>query len=506
MSLKRILKLMAAFLAGQGVSIVTQLLIPPLFLARYANGMESYGEWLVLTAAVSYLGTLNYGIQNYTTNQMAIHYNRGELDEAKIVQASALRLILILIAFLCAAGSGVLLMPISSWMGLRHIDNSAASLTLFLMLLQFVVGMLFAVLADSYMVVGQAHRGNLWINAQRLFAVLVLAGFVWRRASFPTLAVTQLGSMMLFTLLTLVDVRVTAPVLLPSLRYGSTRQMIASLRPSAHFGLLSISAFLVWQGPLLVMAKLLGPASVAVFAMSRAVFSMSRQLLAVSSYSIGQDITHLIGQRNWPQLRRLYELSEKVVLFLIPTLTLGTLLICPLLFTVWLHHRSVYEPITCMLMAAVSSVIGIKEHKWQFQWSSNEHESLARFSSIAYAIMLAASALLMGRFGTCAFLYCWLVTELVLVVYVIYLNHKLFPSDMQLSVAPIFRLLVVLLIAFALAAWPVWQDANWPLAEVVAVVVIFSAILAGLSYFVFGVDEVRAVVERKLRRRLRTAE
>ena len=36
MSLKRILKLLAAFFTGQGVSIVTQLLVPPFFLHRYA--------------------------------------------------------------------------------------------------------------------------------------------------------------------------------------------------------------------------------------------------------------------------------------------------------------------------------------------------------------------------------------------------------------------------------------------------------------------------------------
>ena len=40
MSLKRILKLLLAFLTGQGVSVITQLLVPPLFLHRYANGLR----------------------------------------------------------------------------------------------------------------------------------------------------------------------------------------------------------------------------------------------------------------------------------------------------------------------------------------------------------------------------------------------------------------------------------------------------------------------------------
>ena len=48
MSLRRILKMLAAFLTGQGVTVVTQLLVPPFFLHRYADGVAVYGEWVAL--------------------------------------------------------------------------------------------------------------------------------------------------------------------------------------------------------------------------------------------------------------------------------------------------------------------------------------------------------------------------------------------------------------------------------------------------------------------------
>ena len=44
MSLQRILRMLMAFFTGQGVTIVSQLLVPPFFLLRYANGVEVYGE------------------------------------------------------------------------------------------------------------------------------------------------------------------------------------------------------------------------------------------------------------------------------------------------------------------------------------------------------------------------------------------------------------------------------------------------------------------------------
>jgi len=89
--------MLASFFTGQGVSIIGQLLVPPFFLRCYPQGLEVYGEWISISAAVTYLGTLNYGIQTYAGNQMTILYNRGEIDSAKTLQASALRLLLLII-------------------------------------------------------------------------------------------------------------------------------------------------------------------------------------------------------------------------------------------------------------------------------------------------------------------------------------------------------------------------------------------------------------------------
>lgn len=506
MSLKRILKLLAAFLTGQGVTVVTQLLVPPFFLHRYPHGVEMYGEWITLSAAVSYLSTLNYGIQSYANNQMTIHFNRGEVDEGRAVQASAFRLLLMAVLLPLLAGASVLMMPLASWLGLKHISSSAASLTVFLLILQLVTNWAFLLIAASYMAVGEAHRGSNWVSAQRLVAVLAMSYFLWHRAAFPVLATAQFLSMVLFTVLVIIDVRMRAPVLLPAWRYGSWRQAISMVRPTAWFAMLGVSGFLSWQGPVLLIQKLLGPTSVAVFALTRMVFNMSRQILVVLTFSIGQEITHLVGQRNWGQLRRLYELSEKVVLLLIPTATVGMLLLSPFLFTIWLHKRSLYEPAICMSMAAISAIMGIKEHKYQFQWSSNQHTSLSKFTLVAYSAMLAVSALLLKPFGIEAFLAVWAVTEAMQVIYILRLNVKLFPPEVGISAAPVVRLVGVLVAAFALAAWPCWHSVNWHLPTVVAVAVGVTAVLAIASYFAFDLSEVVSVLRSRIRPRMAMAE
>ena len=96
MNLRRILQLLIVNFLGQGITVITQLLIPPFFLYFYGNGIAMYGEWLALSASVSYVNTLNYGVQTYANNQTTILFNRGDVEGAKTVQASAFRLLFLL--------------------------------------------------------------------------------------------------------------------------------------------------------------------------------------------------------------------------------------------------------------------------------------------------------------------------------------------------------------------------------------------------------------------------
>ncbi len=63
--LKRILKMLMAQGAAIAVTLTTQVLLPPIFLHSY--GVARYGEWLVLSATITYLSTLNFGVTSYAS-------------------------------------------------------------------------------------------------------------------------------------------------------------------------------------------------------------------------------------------------------------------------------------------------------------------------------------------------------------------------------------------------------------------------------------------------------
>ena len=504
MHLGRILNLFYTSVLGQGIAVVMQLVIPPFFLRFYANGIEVYGEWIALSASVTYLETLNYGIQTYANNQTTILYSGGDVEGAKAIQASAFRLLLLVMLVFAVGGLCTLFVPIASLLKLTHVSARNASITLYLLVLQVGVNILFSFLANSYMAVGLLHRGAHWGNALRLSSVLLLALAIWFRSSFAILAATQLAALIVFAALVFVDVRRTAPALLPSLRYGSWRQAREILKPSGHFGLISISVFLTWQVPVLLIQLVLGSAAAGLFSLVRVVFLMSRHILAIASGIIGQDITLLVGQGDWLQLRRLYDLSERVVLFLVPIVSVGTLLMCPILFTVWLHKRSFYDPLLCVLMAMVSAVLGIKEHKTQFQYWSNRHGELSYVVLAGYAIMLVLSYFVMKVFALPGFLVTWLVWEIIQTIYVLRLNERLFPPEFRITTAPVMRLSLFLLATFTLAAIPAQFEIDWPLARVGVVALAVTIVIAIAAYFLVGMEDVRALLAARLRARFAT--
>ena len=364
------------------------------------------------------------------------------------------------------------------------------------------LGMMFSLLTNSYLIIGKLHRGNFWSDGQRLFNVVCLSVALYLRSSFPVLALVQLCTLAVFVVLVLIDMRMTAPILLPSLRYGSWRRTLGILKPSAHFGLIALGGFLTWQGPVILIQRILGPGAVAIFALG------AGRLPDVAADPVGRQHHGQPGhyaavrQRGLEAtLRRLYDLSERVVMLLIPVVSIGSLLMCPFLFTVWLHKRSIYEPVLCILMAVLSAVLGIKEHKTQFQSSSNQHERFSVFMLIGYSVMLFVGIFTTKHFGLTGFMVTWITWEVLQTAYVLKLNSKLFPEELAVTHRPFLRLVFFLIGAFGIIVWPALHEASWSLPAVVGFSAISVLVLAIAAYYAFGLEAIRDILMTRLRRR-----
>jgi O-antigen/teichoic acid export membrane protein len=227
---QRILKNLAALVTGRMVSVLQQIVVPPIFIHYYH--LEGYGEWMVLSGAVAALGMLNFGVQTFMNQDLAIRFNRGETEGYHIRQSTALRLLGTVVVLAAVLFLGFFAIPFDSWLKL-DIGRHAAQLTLYLLALQVLFTILFGYFGGIFMGVNLAHRSTNWNNTQSLCSALGLLTGVLLHAPFPVLAGIQLSTLVLCIAGVLFDLRRTAPEVFPPSVTGTARPSAKSCAAAA---------------------------------------------------------------------------------------------------------------------------------------------------------------------------------------------------------------------------------------------------------------------------------
>ncbi len=484
----RILKNLGAMFTGRMLMVIQQVIMPPIFIARYSTA--GFGRWVALSGAVSALAMLNFGVQTYMNQDLAVRYSSGDLAGYEVRQSTALRLLLSIL------GVGSVLCLVEFVLPLDHylkqdIGRLPTQLTVYLLSCQVLLGILFGYITGLFMGVERAHRGSHWNNFQTLLTATSVLLCVALRLPFPVLAGIQVVTMLLAMAAVLVDIRRTAPGLFPHLRYWDRSAVAAILKPSGYFGLITITSFLTYQAPILIINWFLGPIAVAGFTVMRLVFSMCRQILAMFTQSMGAEITTLFGRRDWPGLLLLYDYSERFIFFMIPLVNTGVLMLSPVLITVWMHKKAeLFSPYPYMLSAAISMVISLKEHKFQFQFSTNTHEELAKIMFFSYIAMTAVSLAVVPVFGVTGFLWAWLGTEVFQMIFIMRLNIKLFAAVEPLELTFLRRLVGICVPALVLALILLQRTSRFHLGWQIAVAVGAGIVTAGIAWPLFGIRDV----------------
>ena len=496
----RILKNLGAMFTGRLLTIVQQVIIPPIFIHRYSTAQ--FGEWGVLSGAVAALSILNFGVQTYMNQDLAVRYAKGELEGYHIRQSTALRLLLGVVLVAAVLSLVLFAIPLDTMLKL-DISRRAAQLTAYLLALQVLLSFLNSYLSGIFMGVALAHRGAYWNNFQSLLTALVLLGCVTLHLPFPVLAGVQIVTMAISIVAVLIDIRRTSPDIFPTLRYWDGVAVREILKPSGYFGLLTICTFLAYQAPLIVIQRMLGPVAVAGFIVMRLVFSMCRQILAMFTQSMSAEITNLFGRDDWTSLSRLYDYSERFIFFLIPLVNVAVLIGSPVLITLWMHKRvELFSPYPYMLSAAISMVISLKEHKFQFQFSTNTHEELARVMFFSYIGMTVIAIGAVHLFGIVGFLWTWLLIEIVQIARIVRLNMKLFASFERLEFKYLRRLVVICTCSLLLSLALLEKTASFPILWQIGMSLLAAAILTACSWPLFGVSDVLRKMSAQFSRKL----
>jgi hypothetical protein len=218
--------------------------------------------------------------------------------------------------------------------------------------------------------------------------------------------------------------------------------------------------------------------------------------------SMGAEITVRFGRKEWTALSRLYDYSERFIFFLIPLVNTGVLLLSPVIITVWMHKRAeLFSPVPYVLAAAISMAVSLKEHKHQFQFSTNTHEELARIVFGSYLVMLVVSFPAVRWLGVQGFLWTWLAVELFQTAFIVRLNVRLFAHMEKIEFVYLRRLIAICVAALVCALLLLRRTTGLPMQTQIAIAVAAGALIAGLDWQMFGVRQVFHTIAGQFSRR-----
>jgi O-antigen/teichoic acid export membrane protein len=498
--LKRLLRMFRALGIGIVALVVTQLLLPPLFLRCYS--VARYGEWLVLSAALSYLSALNFGISTYASNQLVILYQRGEMKHFREIQASTQAILLVLLLCGVAICLLVFCLPLNTLLHLRLMSLQEARWTAFLLGLQLLVSIVAGYFNSLFVILKKAHRGLDWYNMRRFCTVAGCLPPMLVHAPFYWLALGQLVLVLLFTLLPILELKAGLKELHLGIAGATWKTARASIAPSGLYGLVFMQTYLVYQAPVIVLQCIVGPEMVVLFSISRTVLSVARQFLGTITEAIRPEITLAYGARDMKLLLQIFHYSEKVIYFLVPAANLGLLLFSPLLVRFWIHRENIFDLHVYAVMTLVSAAISMREHKQYFHYSTNTHQRYALILFFGDLLMIVFSIPAVRLFGMIGMVYIWLFTEVAQMLLIYEENKRLFARDASVNLNSALRMFLYFAVAFPFALGMIQLTRDLPLFEDVLFNSLACLLLAAASWFCFGVREVQSLLWKKMSARI----
>jgi hypothetical protein len=100
------------------------------------------------------------------------------------------------------------------------------------------------------------------------------------------------------------------------------------------------------------------------------------------------------------------------------------------------------------------------------------------------------------------FVAVWGMTELLLLHLLLHLNARLFAGEVTLDRTPVYYLLAAMAIGTIGAIWPLYHMQTFSYAEQAILSVTGALIATLISYWLFGIEDVREFLWRKLVNRI----
>lgn len=274
---RRVGPTMLANLANQGIVILSQIALVPLFIASW--GLDGFGTWIVLTAIPTYLGLSDFGLSISAKSDMAIRAARGDLAGSRQTLSSVLALACVsLIAFGTIYVAAIFGVIWTAALSLHTIQESSAKLILAFGLVQIVFYQVFLFSATVIRAAGRPALESSLSAVGRGSEVIVAAVVVAMGGSLLAAACALACTRATLSIIISAYVFRRYPEFRPAAHLVSWQRIRALVVPSASYAMMPIAQSIAVQGTTLAVSGFAGPAVAATFNTTRVITRLGIQL------------------------------------------------------------------------------------------------------------------------------------------------------------------------------------------------------------------------------------
>jgi O-antigen/teichoic acid export membrane protein len=389
---RRVWSVLGANGFGQLVTIGTQLVSLPLFLAYWS--LADYGLWLLISAAPAYFALADVGVATVAMNRMTmLAAQERERDAVRVFR----------MALGTTATSTLLLLALALaviWsFDFGPVRDASTRLTLSMLVAATLAGTFTPLIDGQFRAAGNSAAGTWSLHLVRLVEWLGgIAGLAMFRSMLAVAAGALLGR-----LVATVAVALWTQARFPAYRWRAavpSRGELRELLPQATaFLALPVGNALVLQGINIIVGSTFGTAALALFSSFRTLSRVPVQLLTMFSRSVWPEMSRSYGAGDLATLGALYRKASRIA-------WLGCAVACaamyaagPLLLQAWSHGKIAMDaPLLALFLA--TALVGCA---WQVEQvllsATNTHARFSLWYFLATAATLLGALLLPPSLG-----------------------------------------------------------------------------------------------------------
>jgi O-antigen/teichoic acid export membrane protein len=331
-----------ANLLGQAINAFGQILLVPVFLGYW--GKQRYGEWLTLSAAVTYLSMLDFGMQMYLVNRMNQCYTQGDYrGHTQVLHSAFLFSLLLSVTAVLLVTPIFLASPIESWFRFSSTNHATATVVAILLCVQIVGAIPYGLLSGCYRTIGEFPRGQMVSNVRTMSSLVLTVIVIMLGGGLISVAITQLVLLIATGIWVCLDLRSRHREIQIGFAHADLKLAVSFLGPSSLFFLIQAATALTVQGSVIMVGALFGAASVAVFVPLRTLANVIRQLASALHTALWPEITALEISKRHAKLRNIHLLGAKLLVVVSVCSGLFLHFMGPEIISAWTHRAHLYD-------------------------------------------------------------------------------------------------------------------------------------------------------------------